>query len=360
MTAQAVAPRRRRTVEPPPLPTVAPDRLEAVHQALLSWYARVGRDLPWRRTRDSYAILVSEIMLQQTQVDRVIPKLRQFLDAFPTLAALAAAPVSEVIRVWAGLGYNRRAVRLHAIAKEAVERLGGALPTTPDALRELDGLGTYTANAVACFSAEAQVAVVDTNVRRVLGRVFADEIGLEPQAGPPLQRFADAILPPSQAYPWNQALMDLGATICTSRTPRHEICPLALHCTGRTLLSRAEPVRRAAESGVEYQVTLPEIGLPAATGPVTGRPQADRPRAARTKAAQPFEQTTRYFRGRIVDACRSLNPGETLGLDDLGRVLRSDYGPEHRPWVAELVEGLRSHGLVAVDDASGEARVSLP
>src|SRR5215211_8624478 len=114
-----------------------------MQDALLGWFRANGRDLPWRRTRDPYAILVSEIMLQQTQVERVIPKLRQFLDAFPTLAALAAAPVSEVIRVWAGLGYNRRAVRLHAIAKEAVERPGGSLPTTPDALRELEGLGAY-------------------------------------------------------------------------------------------------------------------------------------------------------------------------------------------------------------------------
>jgi A/G-specific adenine glycosylase len=337
------------------IPTVGAERLDAVHQALLSWYARVGRDLPWRRTRDPYVILVSEIMLQQTQVDRVIPKLRQFLDTFPTLAALAAAPVSEVIRVWAGLGYNRRAVRLHAIAKEAVERLGGALPTTPEELRELDGLGTYTANAVACFSAEAQVAVVDTNVRRVLGRVFADEIGLEPQAGPALQRFADAILPPGRAYPWNQALMDLGATICTSRNPAHNVCPLALHCTGRTLLSHAEPLRRAAESGVEYQVALPEIDPP-----LMASKQTAGPRTARARASQPFEQTTRYFRGRIVAACRDLGPGETLGLDDLGRALRADYGPEHRPWVANLVEGLRSHGLVAVDDTSGEPRVSLP
>src|SRR5262249_37713442 len=146
----APAPRRgRAAAEPPPPPTVPPERLGAVHDALIGWYERVGRDLPWRRTRDPYAILVSEVMLQQTQVDRVVPKLRPFLEAFPPLAALATAPVSEVIRVWAGLGYNRRAVRLHAIAREAVERLGGSLPTTPDELRELEGLGAYTANAVA-------------------------------------------------------------------------------------------------------------------------------------------------------------------------------------------------------------------
>jgi A/G-specific adenine glycosylase len=307
------------------------DRLAAVHDALLAWYGRVGRDLPWRRTRDPYAILVSEIMLQQTQVDRVIPKWHQFLEAFPTLEALAAAPLADVIRVWAGLGYNRRAVRLHAIARTAVERLGGRLPETAEALRELEGLGAYTANAVACFSGEAQVGVVDTNVRRVLGRVFAEEIGLDPPAGPVLQRFAEAVLPEGRAYAWNQALMDLGATICTSRSPAHDACPLALHCTGRTLIAEAgATVRRAAERGPEYRV------------------------------AQPFELTTRYFRGRIVASCRDLAPGETLGLDDLGRALRADYGPEHAAWVAGLVEGLRRDGLVAVDERSGEPRVSLP
>jgi A/G-specific adenine glycosylase len=272
-------------------------------------------------------------MLQQTQVDRVIPKYWQFLEAFPTLEALAAAPLADVIRVWAGLGYNRRAVRLHAIARAAVERLGGRLPETAEGLRELEGLGAYTANAVACFSGEAQVGVVDTNVRRVLGRVFAEEIGLDPPAGPVLQRFAEAVLPEGRAYAWNQALMDLGATVCTARSPRHDVCPLALHCTGRALISEDRTARRAAERSAEYKVA---------------------------KAAQPFEQTTRYFRGRIVAACRDLAPGETLGLDDLGRALRSDYGPEHEDWVAVLVEGLRRDGLVAVDEASGEKRVSLP
>jgi A/G-specific adenine glycosylase len=322
--------RRRRAPAEPAVPTVPAGRLIAVHDALLGWYRRVGRDLPWRRTRDPYAILVSEIMLQQTQVDRVIPKFHQFLEAFPTLAALAAAPLADVIRVWAGLGYNRRAVRLHAIAVAAVERLGGQLPASPEKLQELEGLGTYTANAVACFSGEAQVAVVDTNVRRVLGRVFADEIELEPTAGPPLQRFAESVLPLGRAYEWNQALMDLGATICTARAPAHDVCPLALLCTGRALLTPGEGVRRAAERTPAYKTVLP------------------------------FEQTTRFFRGRIVACCRDLAPGETLGLDDLGRALRADYGPDHTGWVAELVEGLRRDGLVAVEERSGEPRVSLP
>jgi A/G-specific adenine glycosylase len=330
--ARALGTRKRRAGSALAVPRVVdPDRLAAVHDALLSWYDRVGRDLPWRRTRDAYAILVSEIMLQQTQVDRVIPKYRQFLEAFPTLEALAAAPLAEVIRVWAGLGYNRRAVRLHAIARAAVEQLGGRLPASAEELRELEGLGTYTANAVACFSGEAQVGVVDTNVRRVLGRVFADEIGLEPAAGPVLQGFAEAILPEGRAYAWNQALMDLGATVCTARAPDHDACPLALHCTGRSMLAAGgDSVRRAAERSPSY------------------------------RAIQPFEQTTRFFRGRIVACCRELAPGETLSLDDLGRALRPEFGPEHVDWIASLVDGLRRDGLVAIDEGTGAPRVSLP
>ena len=324
--------RRAPTALPPP----RPDILSAVHEALLSWYERVGRDLPWRRTRDPYAILVSEIMLQQTQVERVIPKYHEFLAAFPTLADLAVAPVAEVIRIWKGLGYNRRAVRLHAIARQTVEQFGGALPVTADALRALDGLGAYTANAVACFASDAHVAPVDTNVRRVLGRVFADEIGLDPPAGPPFQRFADAVLPDGRAYDWNQALMDLGATVCTARNPDHDACPLALLCTGRARVADAGASRRAAESAATYRTAKPAV---------------------------PFEQTTRYFRGRIVDACRSLRPGETASLDDLGRVLRAAYDPddaEQRAWVAGLVAGLHRDGLLAVDDSTGDVRVSLP
>jgi A/G-specific adenine glycosylase len=182
------------------------------------------------------------------------------------------------------------------------------------------------------------VGVVDTNVRRVLGRVFADEIGLEPTAGPPLQRFAEAVLPTGRAYAWNQALMDLGATVCTARNPNHAaarnpnhaVCPLALQCAGRAQLTATESPRRAAERRSEY------------------------------RAALPFEQTTRFFRGRIVDRCRELGSGETVGLDELGQLLRAEYTPESRAWVAELVHGLVRDGLIAVHEHDGETRVSLP
>ncbi|MCC6175368.1 MAG: A/G-specific adenine glycosylase [Chloroflexi bacterium] len=301
----------------------------------------MGRDLPWRRTRDPYAILVSEIMLQQTQVERVKPRYEQFLDAFPTLARLAAAPLADVIRVWAGLGYNRRAVRLHQIAVQVTKRPDGRLPDTPDALRQLDGLGSYTANAVACFAFGQQVPVVDTNVRRVLGRVFADVIGLDPPAGHSLDGFASQVLPAGQAYAWNSALMDLGATVCTARNPDHAACPLAPVCVGRSLLPSRATRQRAAEPGLPPQVRSDS--------------------AVRPYNRQPFEQTTRFFRGRIVDRLRALPHGGTLGLDALGAALRPDYLPdEHRSWVAGLVERLRRDGLVATCDDSGTLRVSLP
>ena len=150
-----------------------PDRkAAAVRTDILAWYRRTHRDLPWRHTRDPYRILVSEVMLQQTQVDRVLPKFYEWLERYPTLADLAAAPRADVIRTWSGLGYNLRAVRLHEIARQAVEQYGGALPNTLEGLMALKGIGRYTAAAVMCFANGASEPVLDTNVRRVLGRIF--------------------------------------------------------------------------------------------------------------------------------------------------------------------------------------------
>ena len=200
------------TVQPLPSISLAPSRLRPVHAGLLRWYEAQGRRLPWRQTRDPYAILVAEMMLQQTQVDRVMPKYAAFLAAFPTIAALAAASRGEVIRQWAGLGYNRRAVYLHRIAQQVVTDHDGKLPIAPAVLRTLPGIGRYTAAAVACFAAEMPVAVLDTNVRRVLGRVFLDAwfSDDEPTEAPPERTgwlLAEAALPQRAAYAWNQALM---------------------------------------------------------------------------------------------------------------------------------------------------------
>src|SRR5215472_9607056 len=153
----------------------APSVLEDVHRRLLTWYAAEQRELPWRATDDPYAILVSEMMLQQTQVERVLPKFQQFLATFPTLA-LAAAPTADVISAWVPLGYNMRAVRLQSIARQIIAEFDGCIPDSIEELLKLKGIGRYTAGAIACFAYRKQVATVDTNIRRVLHRVF---LGLE-------------------------------------------------------------------------------------------------------------------------------------------------------------------------------------
>jgi A/G-specific adenine glycosylase len=184
-----------------------------MQELLLAWYSQNGRDLPWRHTHDPYAILVSEVMLQQTQVSRVVPRYLAWLERWPDAAALAAAAPAEVIEAWAGLGYNRRAVNLHRCAQAVSQR--GGFPQDQAELRALPGIGPYTAAAIACFAFGDQVAAPDVNARRVLGRAFGD-----PDLPPP----------PGLAYEWNQALFDLGSGICIARRPRCELCPLAAGC----------------------------------------------------------------------------------------------------------------------------------
>ncbi|HEX7299944.1 MAG TPA: A/G-specific adenine glycosylase [Solirubrobacteraceae bacterium] len=177
--------------------------------ALLRWYERERRDLPWRRTRDPYAILVSEVMLQQTQVARVVPRYEAWLARWPTAADLAAAPLDEVLREWVGLGYNRRALRLWEAAR-VVARDGW-----PERLDDLPGVGPYTAAALGSFAFGRQEVALDTNARRVFARVGR---ALEP--------------PPGRAAQFNQATMELGATVCTARAPRCHVCPLRARCDG--------------------------------------------------------------------------------------------------------------------------------
>jgi A/G-specific adenine glycosylase len=189
---------------------------DAMTDALLTWYAGNGSDLPWRRTHDPYAILVSEVMLQQTQVARIVPRYLEWLERWPTVDALAAAAPADVIRAWSGLGYNRRAVNLHRCAQAVAAR--GGFPREPAELAKLPGIGPYTAAAVACFAFGAQVAAPDTNARRVLERAFPG---------------GDVQPPPGRAYDWNQALFDLGREVCIARRPRCGACPLAAGCPSR-------------------------------------------------------------------------------------------------------------------------------
>jgi A/G-specific adenine glycosylase len=209
------------------MPPVLDDRVLALRRSLLDWYAVEARPLAWRTTRDPWRILVSEIMLQQTHATRVEPLWLAFCARFPTPAALAAAPVGEVLTWWRGLGYNRRAVNLHRAAATVVERHGGTLPDDLDALLALPGIGPYTARAVLAFAFERDHGVVDTNAARFLARAVAGERLSAARA----QRLADGEVPPGQGWAWNQAVLDLGATICTKRRPRCGTCPIAGSCT---------------------------------------------------------------------------------------------------------------------------------
>ena len=211
--------------------------------ALLSWYRPRRRLYPWRRRRDPYLALVSEVMLQQTQAARVAPAFEAFIDRFPTVRALAAAPKSDVLRAWANLGYNRRAVALSDAARMIVDRYGGNVPSDLEELKALPGVGPYTAAAVASLGHGMPVAAVDTNVARVVSRV---RFGVEPAAiaRVKIQQAAAGWLDRSDAASWNQALMDLGREVCRVR-PRCEACPLARRCRFRA--SDHRPARRRAK-----------------------------------------------------------------------------------------------------------------
>jgi A/G-specific adenine glycosylase len=216
---------------------------------LLAWYRANGRDLPWRRTRDPYRVLVSEIMLQQTQVDRVLPKYGEWLEKYPTFHALAATPLHEVARTWYPLGYNIRPRRLHAIACEAVERYGGQLPSDHETLLSFKGIGEYTAGAVRSFAFGQRAAILDTNVARVLFRVFLARGSAKAHATKRrLWDISRAVLPLRHVYDFNQALMDFGATLCTARAPRCSACPLVGMCsTYKAEGARAEGRKRKTE-----------------------------------------------------------------------------------------------------------------
>ena len=215
----------------------------AFRRGLLRWYRRHGRDLPWRRTRDPYRIVVSEFMLQQTQVSRVEAYYHRFLKRYPTIHTLAAAPAAAVRESWDGLGYYRRAANLHRLAQAVVERHDGVLPSDPVVLERLPGVGRYTAGAVACFAYERVAATVDTNVARVIRRVFHPRLGRRSLARQ-VWSTALEILPRQGKRAWevNQALMELGALICTARVAKCGGCPVRTAClTGRNVtLSEAK------------------------------------------------------------------------------------------------------------------------
>ncbi len=248
---------------------LVPTALTALQRDLLEWFEADGRDLPWRRTRDPWAALVAESMLQQTQVPRVVPRFAAFIDRFPTPAVCAAASVGDVVAAWAGLGYNRRAVNLHRCAVAAVEEHGGRIPDRLDALLALPGVGPYTARAVLVFAFEHDLGLVDTNAGRFLARAAAGRAVGRPEA----QGLADALVPPGHGWAWGQAVFDLGALVCTRRAPACDRCPIERHCAW---VAAGRP--------------LPD--------PVTGS-------AGITRGHSRFAGSDRQGRGRLVTALRT-------------------------------------------------------
>ncbi len=325
------------------MPLELPDShdLTLLQQRLIDWFASTARDLPWRHTRDPYRILVAEMMLQQTQVDRVLPRYTAFLEVFPGLETLAKAPTATVIQMWAGLGYNRRAVNLQRAARVVLAEHGGIFPQDVTRLQQLPGIGPYTAGAIACFAFEQDVAFMDTNIRRVLRRILVGPDSTnQPSGDRLLLPLAQALIPPGQGWTWNQALMELGALICTAAAPACQRCPLRVHCHAYTAWRNAdEQAFSGSAEIIDYTTT--------------------RQRTVRRVAEQrgeAFVGSNRYYRGRLIAILRELAPGTTLSLPQLGAQIRADYTDDHQSWLQSLLAGLARDGLVElVDD-----RVRLP
>ncbi len=308
--------------------SVPAETLATVRGMLLEWFAAHGRDLPWRHIRDPYQIMVSEIMLQQTQVDRVIPKYQAFLGLFPSLAALAAAPTAEVIRAWTGLGYNRRAVNMQRTARAVLDAHNGQFPSDLVELLKLPGIGPYTAGAIACFAFEQDVAFMDTNIRRVIQRLFVGPEESAPVGEVRLLAIAQDAVPPGQGWAWNQAIMELGALICTAAAPACWRCPMQAHCC-------AYAARRAADEQLFSSESAPE-------------PQQRRRVAERRET--PYAGSNRFYRGRAIEALRQLGPGEVLLLPALGRQIKDGFTDDDMPWLRALADGLARDGLLALED----------
>jgi A/G-specific adenine glycosylase len=273
-----------------------PPGLTALQEDLIGWWAASGRDLPWRATRDPWAVLVSELMLQQTQVPRVVERWPVFLEQFPSPTACAESPVGDVVRAWAGLGYNRRAVNLHRAASAVVERHGGALPDDLAALLALPGVGPYTARAVLVFAFERDIGLVDTNAGRFVARAGAGRALAAREA----QVVADGLVPEGMGWAWGSAVFDLGALVCRRRVPVCSACPVVGSCAW-------------ARAG------WPE------PDPVTGS-------AGISGGQPPFDGSDRQGRGRLVDALRAgpvpvdRLPSATGWPEDPGRASRAAAG----------------------------------
>jgi A/G-specific adenine glycosylase len=298
-----------------------PVSIEA-REAILDWYGEHGRALAFRRTTDPWAILVSEVIAQQTQAARAAERWDRFMTRFPTVESLAIATPADVVREWQGLGYDRRGLRLRQAAQAIVADHGGVVPPSLQALQQLPGIGPYTARAVAAIAFGRPVGAVDVNVRRVLGRIVAG--GPEALTTSEMQALADATVPDGHAGAWTHALMDLGATVCRPRDPRCDACPARVWC--RFAASAAATIEAAGE-----------------------------PRSETIRRHVPFPQTNRWLRGRILDRLRAADDADWVEI-------RPPIGSHDVDRVHAAVQALATDGLLELQEGvdAGTIRARLP
>lgn len=304
--------------------------LRKIQRALLAWHREQGMHAPWRESGDPYEVLVAAVMAQQTQMSRVMPSYERFVAAFPTVESLAEASAGDVIRVWAGMGYNQRAIRLHRAARTIV---GAGWPHDAAALAQIDGVGPFTAAIIASFAFAESAACVDTNVRRVLGRLVGDET----IDGKRLQSLADNMLAVREPARWNQAVMDYGARVCTVR-PKCGECVVARWCPSRR--------DRPATNDHRDRAALLRVADEPATYTARAKP----------KRQPKFEGSARWWRGRIIDALRTLPPGSSMTMSALRAALSGAGNPPLADELKVLVSALESHGLIALRGR----QISLP
>jgi A/G-specific adenine glycosylase len=291
-----------------------PETTAIVRRNILRWYRTNARSFVWRSSSDPYLILISEVMLQQTQVARVEQKLPPFLRRFPDFASLARATKADVVRAWQGMGYNSRALRLRELAAIVTARFQGALPENPDELQKLPGIGPYTSHAVACFAFRKRAPLVDVNVRRLFSRLFWKMRSPEQTKAEPLIWEIAAKVLPRDAHSWNQGLMDFGSLICTLRHPSCGVCPVKSVCRSSSLEnSRHRPARRS---------------------------EAVEPRYAGI--------ARRIWRGKIVEQLRRLSGNRQIAIGTLGSSVKSDFSSADVPWLTDLLSLLERDGIVAI------------
>ncbi|MBI4407796.1 MAG: A/G-specific adenine glycosylase [Candidatus Kerfeldbacteria bacterium] len=286
----------------------------AFRQKLLRWYRTHGRHLPWRQTHDPYRILIAEVMLQQTQVDRVVDRYHRWLKRFPTVQSLARASSAEVLKEWSGLGYNRRALAVQLIAKQVVSEHHGQFPQDVNVLMQFKGIGAYTAHAIAVFAYRQPVPLVDTNIKRVLGRIFLGYKQLERKRDEEdvfWELSRQVVARSKRSYDLNQGLMDFGALVCTAKQPRCPTCPMRTICKSYPAILTAHPERLRVK----------------------------------TKRSEPvfFGQPRRIWRGRIL---RYLHTSSSATLQTIGRAIQPDWKANRLPWLKSVVHTLEKDQMV--------------